>query len=237
MATGISGGETMTSRYSAEKDLAQAVRVSWLGHAMFLLEDGGGHRLVTDPFNDYVGYPLPDVSADIVLVSHDHADHSNVGLVKGDPLVVRDPSPREVAGLRIAGFPTHHDNRGGTERGSNIIYRWEMQGLTFVHLGDLGHTLDGELARELAGAHVVFVPVGGLFTLEPEQAVLVIEDLAPRIAIPMHYRNASCSFPIETEEPFVSRFAVVEREGKVPVYLSADDMPEATLVLVMDFLA
>jgi len=227
----------MTSRYSVEKDLAQAVRVSWMGHAMFLLEDGGGHRLVTDPFNDYVGYPLPDVAADIVLVSHDHADHSNVGLVKGDPLVVRDPSPREIDGVSITGFPTHHDAAGGAERGGNIVYRWEMQGLTFVHLGDLGHPLDGGTAQVLVGAHVVFVPVGGFFTLEPEQAALLVEELAPRIAIPMHYRNASCAFPIETEEPFVSRFSVVDRSGKVPVYLSPDDMPEPTLVLVMDFLA
>jgi L-ascorbate metabolism protein UlaG (beta-lactamase superfamily) len=150
---------------------------------------------------------------------------------------VRDPSHRDVHGIYIDGFPTHHDAAGGAERGANTVFRWEMQGLTFVHLGDLGHPLDSELVQALAGAHVVFVPVGGFFTLEPEQAARVIGELAPRIAIPMHYRNASCSFPIETEEPFVSRFAAVERAGKTPLYLSADDMPEPTLVLVMDFLA
>jgi L-ascorbate metabolism protein UlaG (beta-lactamase superfamily) len=227
----------MTSRYTEEKDLAQAVRVSWLGHAMFLLEDGGGHRLVTDPYADYVGYPLPDVSADIVLVSHDHADHAHVDLVKGDPLVLRDPSPHQAAGMRIEGFATHHDDRGGAERGANTIFRWEMQGIDFVHLGDLGHPLDAATAQALAGAHVVFVPVGGFFTLEPDLAVEVVRELSPNIAIPMHFRNDACSFPIETEEPFVSRFDRVERVGKAPVYLSPDDMPEATLVLVMDYLA
>ncbi|MEW6553047.1 MAG: MBL fold metallo-hydrolase [Actinomycetota bacterium] len=227
----------MSSRYTEEQDLTRAVRVSWLGHAMFMLEDGAGHRLVTDPYADYVGYPLPNVAADIVLVSHDHADHSNIGLVKGDPLVVRDPSPREVGGVRISGFPTYHDSQGGAERGANIVYRWEMQGLTFVHLGDLGHLPDSGLARELAGADVIFVPVGGFFTLAPDEAARVVKDLEPHIAIPMHFRNDACSFPIETEGPFVSHFETVERVGKVPVHLSPDDLPEATLILVMDYLA
>ena len=227
----------MTSLYTEEKELSRAVRISWLGHAMFLLEDGGGHRLVTDPFNDYVGYPLPDVAADIVLVSHDHADHSNVDMVKGAPEVIRDPSHREVAGVKISGLPTYHDAKGGTERGSNIAFRWEMQGLTFVHLGDLGHPVDADSAPALAGAHVLFVPAGGLFTLEPDEAAKVVRELSPRIAIPMHYRNAACSFPIESEEPFVSGFSRVERTGKAPVYISADSLPAETVILIMDFLS
>jgi len=227
----------MTSPYARERDLSEAVRVSWLGHAMFLLEDGMGHRLVTDPYNDYVGYPLPDVEAGIVLVSHDHADHSNVDLVKGDPLIVRDPSPRDIDGIKIAGFPTYHDAKGGAERGPNIAYRWEMQGLNFVHLGDLGHPLDDGAAQGLAGADVLFIPVGGLFTIEPDGAAQVVDALRPRIAIPMHYRNAACGFPIETEEPFISRFTAVEMEGKTPVYISVEDLPTETLILVMDYLS
>lgn len=227
----------MGSLYATERDVSQAVKISWLGHAMFLLEDGEGRRLVTDPYNDYVGYPLPDVAADIVLVSHDHADHSNVDLVKGDPVVVRDTAPREVAGVKISGLATYHDSKGGGERGPNIAYRWEMQGLTFVHLGDLGHRLDAASAEALAGAHVLFVPAGGFFTLEPDDAAAVVKELAPRIAIPMHYRNAACSFPIETEETFVAHFTAVEHTGKAPVYISADALPRETVLLIMDYLA
>jgi len=227
----------MTSSYTEAKDLAEAVRVSWLGHAMFLLEDGAGNRIVTDPYNEHVGYRLPDVEADIVLISHDHADHSHVQLVKGDPLVVRDKSTREIGGIRIAGFSTYHDSKGGAERGSNIVFRWEMQGLTFVHLGDLGHPLDADTARGLLHADMLFIPVGGFFTIEPDGAAQVVEALKPRIAVPMHYRNAACHFPIETEEPFVSRFSNVERTGKAPVYISHDRLPADTIVLVMDYLS
>ncbi|RJP31215.1 MAG: MBL fold metallo-hydrolase [Actinobacteria bacterium] len=226
----------MASPYTGEKDLAEAVRISWLGHAMFLLEDGAGHRLVTDPYNDYVGYRLPDVAADIVLISHDHADHSNSSVVKGEPVVVRDPSPRDIAGVKISGFPTYHDASGGSERGPNIVYRWEMQGLVFIHLGDLGHPLDADTLRDLGKIDVLFVPVGGFFTIAPAGAAQVVEALNPHIAIPMHFRNEACGFPIDTEEPFVSHFSVVERTGKMPAYISRDDLPEPVLVLIMDYL-
>lgn len=226
----------MTSELTAEKDLTTAVRISWLGHSMFLLEDGAGHRLVTDPYDDHVGYALPAVEADIVLISHDHADHSNLDLVKGDPVAVRTASPREIDGISIAGFPTWHDPRQGDERGPNIVYRIGMQGLTFVHLGDLGHPLDAGLEKELAGADVLFIPVGGFYTIDAGTAARVVEGLKPRIAIPMHFKNAACGFPIDTEQPFVSRFDRVERSGKSPVYVTAGDAGEGTLILVMDYL-
>ena len=227
----------MTSPFTEERDLADAVRVSWLGHAMFLLEDGAGHRLVTDPYAAGVGYSLPDVEAGIVLVSHDHFDHSNVDLVRGNPVVVRDSSPREIDGIKVAGFSTYHDASGGAERGPNVVFRWRMQGLTFVHLGDLGHSLEEDLAAELAGADVLFVPVGGTFTVDDAGAAQVVETLAPRIAVPMHFRNAACNFPIQNEEPFLARFPRVERTGRAPVYISPSELPEPTLILVMDYLS
>ncbi len=227
----------MTIDFTAERPLTEAVRVSWLGHAMFLLEDGAGNRLVTDPYGEGVGYDLPSIEAGIVLVSHDHFDHGNVGLVRGNPVVVREAGEHEIKGLRITGFSTFHDASGGGERGGNVVFRWEMQGLTFVHLGDLGHALDSALVSALKGADVLFVPVGGTFTIDDAQAAALVEELAPRLAVPMHYRNSGCSFPILTEEPFTSRFERVQRVGKSPVYLAPGELPEPTLVLVMDFLS
>lgn len=226
----------MSSRFLQERDLSEAVRVSWLGHAMFLLEDGSGHRLVTDPYGEEVGYSLPRLMADIVLVSHDHFDHANVGLVEGEPLVVRDAGRREIDDIVIQGFPTFHDSSGGKERGLNTVFRIEMQGLTFVHLGDLGHILGEDLISELKGADVLFVPVGGTFTVDDRQAAELVRALAPRIAVPMHFRNAGCNFPILTEEPFLERFSAVERVGKRPIYIDPRELPEPTVILVLDFI-
>lgn len=203
---------------------------------MFLLEDDSGTRVVTDPYGEGVGYSLPQVEAEVVLVSHDHFDHGNASMVKGNPQVIREPGPRQIDGLHVEGFSTFHDSKGGSERGGNVVYRWRMKGITFVHLGDLGHTLGEELVRELKGPDVLFVPVGGTFTVDDGQAAEVVGALSPRIAIPMHFRNSACNFPILTVEPFLSRFQRVERAGKNPVYISADDLPEPTLVLVLDFL-
>jgi L-ascorbate metabolism protein UlaG (beta-lactamase superfamily) len=227
----------MTSPLTTEKDLSKAVRISWFGHAMFLFEDGAGHRLVTDPYADYVGYPLPDVAADVVLVSHDHADHSNVGLVKENPAVLSSAGAQELGGVTVTGFSTFHDERRGAERGPNVIFRWGMQGLTFVHLGDLGHMLEGNLVKELSGADILFVPVGGTFTIDDAGAEEVVKMLGPRIAVPMHYRTEACGFPVNTEEPFAARFDHVERTGKQPVYISREDLPEPTLILIMDYIA
>lgn len=225
----------MTSPFTAEKDLRSAVRVTWLGHAMFLLEDGSGHRVITDPYGEGVGYKPRRVEADIVLVSHNHFDHAATDLVSGNPEIVREPSPRTIDGIEIVGVPTFHDQSGGKERGPNIAFRLRMQGLTFVHLGDLGHSLGEKEVSELRGADVLFVPVGGTFTVDDAQAAEVVEALAPRIAIPMHFRTSACSFPILTEEPFLARFRKVERAGKSTVYLSPGELPEPTLVLVLDF--
>lgn len=224
----------MGSLFTEEKDLSSAVRVSWLGHAMFLLEDAG-HRLVTDPYGEGVGYDLPRVEAGIVLVSHDHFDHANVGLVKGNPVVVKETGIHEIDGMRVEGFATYHDPSGGKERGPNIVFRVSMQGMTFVHLGDLGHIPGEDLLSELRGPDVLFVPVGGTFTVDDAQAAELVKALSPHIAVPMHFRNRACNFPILTEEPFLSRFEHVERVGKSPVYIDPGALPEPTLILVLDF--
>jgi L-ascorbate metabolism protein UlaG (beta-lactamase superfamily) len=211
--------------------------VSWFGHAMFLLEDVDGNRLVTDPYNEYVGYKLPVIAADIVLVSHDHGDHSNVDLIKENPVIIRGATSQEINGITITGFPSHHDAHDGVERGPNIIFRWEMQGLIFVHLGDLGHLVEGELAETLSGADVLFIPVGGTFTVEDAQAEIVVKTLRPRIAIPMHYSTPDCTLPLQTEEPFATRFDHVERIGKQPLYISKDNLPEPTRILIMNYIS
>ena len=226
----------MTSRFNMEKDLSEAVRISWLGHSMFLLEDAG-LRLVTDPYGEGVGYQLPQVEADVVLVSHDHFDHSNTSLVKGSPEIVRSPDPQESAGIRIEGISTYHDDKDGAERGENIIFRWNMQGIDFAHLGDLGHIPGAESGGSLDGVDVLFIPVGGTFTIDDAQAAEVVKTLNPSIVIPMHYKTNACALPIKTADPFTARFSDVDIAGKQPVYLSKQDLPDQTLILVMDYLA
>ncbi len=227
----------VTRGLTEKKDLTDAVRVTWFGHSMFLLEDDR-KRVLFDPFHsDMVGYSRPDVEADIVTVSHGHRDHNDVEIVGGDPAVFNQPGSYEKDHVAIKGIQAYHDQKRGAERGVNVIFQVEMKGISFEHLGDLGHVPEGGLAQELTGADVLFIPVGGIFTIDADVAAEVVGRLRPRIAIPMHYGTPDGNIPLGTEGPFIKHFQNVEIIDEGPVYLNKEELPEPTLILVMSYIA
>lgn len=224
------------SAYARDNVAAPFVKIGWYGHAMFLVSDDRGVSVVTDPFDPQIGYTLPDLEASVVLVSHDHYDHANVEAVKGDPAVMREAGRHLAAGyLDFEGLQAAHDTRGGAERGPNVIFHWRMADMTFAHLGDLGHLLSTEHAERLRGVDVLFIPVGGTFTIDAALAEQTIRDLQPHIAIPMHYKTEALGFPIQGVMPFTDRFSDVVTAGKQFVYLDRATLPEPTQVLVLDY--
>jgi L-ascorbate metabolism protein UlaG (beta-lactamase superfamily) len=165
------------------------MRIKFIGHACFLVEGKEG-RVITDPYNDKVPYRVPNFSADIVTVSHDHADHSAVERIKENPIVVRGKGERTVAGIHLWGIASFHDNVKGKKRGRNTIFAFEIERIWLAHLGDLGETLSEKQKEALEDVEVLFLPVGGHFTIGPEEAVSLIEELPKaRIIIPMHYKT------------------------------------------------
>jgi L-ascorbate metabolism protein UlaG (beta-lactamase superfamily) len=117
------------------------LKITWLGHSCFKIEDDSGKIIVTDPFDEAVGYPLPKAKADVVTVSHDHHDHNHVAVIGGKPAVVRGPGKKAAAGIEFLGIASYHDDQGGKRRGKNTIFSFEMDGIRVCHLGDLGHLL------------------------------------------------------------------------------------------------
>jgi L-ascorbate metabolism protein UlaG (beta-lactamase superfamily) len=164
------------------------VGVLWHGHSCFELR-GKSITIVTDPFK-VVGIPDPKAAADIVLVSHGHRDHNNVKPVLGKDGQVLESflGSEEVKGVTIRGVATFHDNSMGSRRGKNSIYTFDLDGVQFCHLGDLGHELSSSTVDDLGKVDVLFVPVGGFFTIGPETATKVCDQLKPKIIVPMHYR-------------------------------------------------
>ena len=145
------------------------MRITWFGHACFLIE-GQGQRIVTDPFNDEVGYDIPQVEADIVTISHEHWDHNAVDTVGGNPRVVRQPGQLEINGIKIEGIGSYHDRSQGRERGRKNIYVYTVEGMRVVHLGDLGHLLSEEQIKIIGSVDVLLIPVGGTFTIDADDA-------------------------------------------------------------------
>ena len=166
------------------------------GHSEFLLELADGYRILTDPFDAHVGYPMRRVRCDAVTVSHAHGDHSEVGKAENYTALVDHAGTTVLApGVVVKGIESWHDDQQGALRGPNRIYILEADGLRIAHLGDLG-AWDDALAERLTGLDILLIPVGGYYTIDAQSAASLCHRVQPRIIIPMHYRtqaNADCA--------------------------------------------
>jgi len=214
------------------------VRVLWHGHSCFELQ-GKSVTIVTDPFKG-IGIPEPKAAADIVLVSHSHRDHNNVKPVLGSDGQVLENfvGSKEVKGVTVKGVAAFHDNAMGSRRGKNSIYAFDLDGIQFCHLGDLGHELPSSTVDDLGKVDVLFVPVGGFYTIGPETATKVCDQLKPKMILPMHYRmpglRARLMFGfLKTVDDFLKGKNNVERIKGASVNIDENELPNETKIIVL----
>ena len=165
--------------------------IKYLGHSSFLIKTKTA-RIVTDPFDpEMVGIKFPKTEADVVTVSHQHKDHNQFKNVTGingaNPLMIDMPGEFEKLGVRIFGFQSFHDKTQGSERGENIMYKFESEGISVLHCGDLGVIPDESFLETIGEVDILMVPVGGIYTLDADEAVSLVKKIEPTIVIPMHY--------------------------------------------------
>lgn len=164
------------------------MKITWLGHSCFKLESVDG-TVIFDPSDNgrVPGYAfLPkDISADIVLCSHGHRDHCAAELINLSGNAFKGKITEQ------AGF---HDDANGSKRGANTMFLVETEGLKAVHLGDIGCELTERQKAVLAKPDVLMIPVGGYYTVEPELAKKIADDLGAKVVIPMHYRTDSFGY-------------------------------------------
>jgi L-ascorbate metabolism protein UlaG (beta-lactamase superfamily) len=165
------------------------MQLRWFGQSCFLLTSQAGTRVLMDPFGKGLGYPVPQVQADIVTTSHDHFDHNNVAAVKGNFYHIDTRGTYTHKDIGISGTLTCHDKVQGAMRGSNIVFNFSVDGLNVCHCGDLGHLLTPEQVIAIGKVDVLLLPVGGNFTINAAEALEVRNQLKPAITIPMHYRT------------------------------------------------
>ena len=174
------------------------MKLEYFGHSCFSLRFENGPVLVTDPFDESVGYPLCTVACDAALVSHDHFDHNHTQSLRGDFVTIRQAGHYDVRNVRVTAVPSFHDKQRGALRGSNLIFRIEGDGLTIVHLGDLGHMPDETQLRAIAGADVLLTPIGGTYTIDTPEAEALIRLAQPKHAVAMHFRTPDYDFNTST---------------------------------------
>ncbi len=163
-----------------------------LGHAAFKLK-GKSASVVCDPYNpDMVGLKFPKhTTADIITVSHAHPDHDFTEIVETteEKIVFAGPGEYEARGVEVMGIGVFHDTKEGGERGGNTIFRIDIDGVSVIHCGDLGHKLTEAQVEHIDNADIVLIPVGGFYTIDAHTAAEVVKQLEPYIVIPMHYQR------------------------------------------------
>jgi len=215
-------------------------KIYWAGQSCFQISvsTSKDHSadIVIDPFDADTGLKLPNLSADILLVTHDHHDHNNIKDVKGTPFVIQGPGEYEVKEVFIQGIPSFHDDKEGKERGQNTIYLIEAEDIRFCHLGDLGQKLltDEQLER-IDGVDVLMIPVGGEYTIDSSTAQKIISQIEPKIVIPMHYSLPKSKDKLDDVSKFLKTMGKpsIASQEKLVVKMSALPKEGAMEIVVL----
>lgn len=186
----------------AQDAAKKKAQLRWHGQSFFVLETSAGKKVAFDP-HSMPQYGRAVVSADVVCCTHEHDDHNQAEVVENVPKanVLRGVTVKgrtttfttidksfDDLKVKVRTVPTFHDEEGGLKRGKNAVFVVEADGLKFVHLGDLGHVLEPEQVKAIGPVDVLMVPIGGIFTINGEKALKVVEQLKPRLfVVPMHY--------------------------------------------------
>lgn len=214
------------------------MKITYYGHSAFLLESADGTRIIVDPYRHgaYGGalrYGAIQDSAEAVVASHAHDDHGATDTISGNPQVLVHPTSAQVGPWRITGVDVYHDGELGKSRGRNTVLVFDDGDVRVVHLGDLGHTLDPGTVQAIGTVDVLLVPVGGHFTIDHVQAATVVDSLAPKVVIPMHYKTGKVDFPIGPVDEFLATQAKVQREEAGSIELTRETLPAERTTVVL----
>ena len=216
------------------------MKLTFIGHACFRVESDAGLRILVDPylpgaFGGKMGLKPYMEPVDIVVSTHEHLDHNHVDPAFGTPKVVK--AAAKVHGIEFRGVRLPHDDEEGMRRGWVTGFRFEVDGVSVLHPGDLGRPPNPEEIASLGPVDVLLLPVGGTFTMGPAQAVQAVEALRPRIVVPMHYRWPTVDLPLLPVEDFLvlanAKHWGVERLSIQPVAIHPANLPAATRVYVL----
>lgn len=174
------------------------MKITYIGHACFLIEDGAGHKLAIDPYQkgSVPGLADHDLTADEVVCSHGHYDHD-------DKAGVKKPVTAWNGSFDITAINTFHDDVRGAARGLNNISIINVDGAKVVHMGDIGCELTAPQLDQIRNCDVLLIPVGGHYTIDSKQAFAMTKAVDPHVVIPMHYRGRTFGYNvISTRDEF-----------------------------------
>ncbi|MEE9551184.1 MAG: MBL fold metallo-hydrolase [Candidatus Binatia bacterium] len=216
--------------YAAEVDAI----INYHGHNFFQIISSKGTRIVTDPLGPG-WYPDPNVSAHVVTVGREHFNHNYVELVLGRPVILRglidfgtdwNRISTSVRDVLIYNVPVYQNGVDGSAL-KGAVFVFDLGSLCIAHLGDLSHPLTPGQIKQIGKVDIALAPIGGRFTMGPQTARKVLQQLKPKIAIPMHHREN----PFLIEE-FSEGFNVRHVNGYT-LTVSKSSLPSTTEIVVL----
>ena len=217
------------------------MRITWYGHAAFLIETGG-LRIILDPFRspDSGGYEPIAEPADLVVVSHENDRyHSHLGQIVGSFDVVRalelPPDGAVVRGIRFESVHVYESPERLPEDEVTIVH-FRADDLHVVFLGDLGHRLSEDELAPLLGADIVMAAAGGPPTIDFPEIPALLDAIGPRIILPMHYKTPKIDLNIQPLERFLEVLPgdTVERPGTSSIEIARDTLPAERTIIVLE---
>ena len=217
------------------------MEIKYVGHSSFLIKTKNA-KIITDPFDPKTtGLKFPKTEAEIITVSHQHDDHNKHDIIStsdgSPPLVVDMPGEFESKGVRIFGFRSFHDDKKGEERGENILFKIEAEGISVLHCGDLGFVPEDSFIDLIGDVDIILVPTGGIYTIDPDGAASLIKKVDPSIVIPMHYNHKDLDQKnfgqLKPVEEFTKKFGI---ENVVPVpklVVKKDELEDEMKIVVL----
>lgn len=213
------------------------MKIEWLAHSCFKITLENNKILIFDPFHESIGYRSVDTHADYVFTSHSHRDHSCLDHITGDYRLFNTACDMEVDGMEIRGIKTYHDKTCGADRGENITFKVKAEGINLLHLGDLGHIPNDVYFEKLGQVDILFIPVGGKYTLNAEEAFEVTKRIEPNLIIPMHYKTLNLELDVESVFHFTDvtkGYYDRSRLGTSAFEITADRLKKRSRIILME---
>ncbi|MFA6215279.1 MAG: MBL fold metallo-hydrolase [Patescibacteria group bacterium] len=215
------------------------MNIYWFGQNCFKIE-GEKSILVTDPFDNSLGLKVPRLAADVITLSQPDNETNNEKSIKGvgenPPFLIASAGEYEVKNIFIYGIAADsketEKKKGATQ---NLIYRFEIDGVSLAHLGNLDHILENGQMETLEGVDILIIPVGGNSTINAKQATEVISQLEPRIVIPMAYDLPGLKLKgkLDGISSFCKEIGVCPKENLNKFKISKKDLPQQDLQVVI----
>ena len=205
------------------------MEITWYGLSCFRLVERRHATIVTDPYGKSIGLPELKLRADVVTISHDAPGHSHVAAVSGTQQILDGPGEYEIGSVFINGIATF----GRDDARRNVLYVFEMEGLTVAHLGDLQQVPEQKEIEDLGQVNVLLVPVGAGKSLNAAQAAELVSILEPNIVVPMHYALPGLKLPLEGVDRFLKEMGVTEPKEEATLKLTSSQLPEETETVIL----